>query len=126
MTSPREVTNGPPELPGLSAASVWMTSSINRPDCDLSERPRALTTPAVTAAEYASSKASSDGAIGWEPEFCGFSLSTSRRARFILFSFARLKIQPKFKHEKLGCKPRVKDLRPGAMPVSRNQPHSSQ
>jgi len=28
---PRESTKGPPELPGLSAASVWMTSSISRP-----------------------------------------------------------------------------------------------
>ena len=31
MTSPREETSGPPELPGLSAASVWITSSISRP-----------------------------------------------------------------------------------------------
>ena len=31
ITSPREDTSGPPELPGLSAASVWMTSSIMRP-----------------------------------------------------------------------------------------------
>jgi hypothetical protein len=47
-TSPRELTKGPPELPGLSAASVWITASISRPDCDRSERPSALTTPAVT------------------------------------------------------------------------------
>ena len=31
ITSPREDTSGPPELPGLSAASVWITSSIIRP-----------------------------------------------------------------------------------------------
>ena len=31
ITSPREETSAPPELPGLSAASVWMTSSISRP-----------------------------------------------------------------------------------------------
>ena len=31
MTSPADDTSGPPELPGLSAASVWMTSSISRP-----------------------------------------------------------------------------------------------
>ena len=31
ITRPRESTSGPPELPGLSAASVWMTSSISRP-----------------------------------------------------------------------------------------------
>ena len=34
MTSPRELTSGPPELPGFNAASVWMTLSINRPDCE--------------------------------------------------------------------------------------------
>ena len=48
MTAPRESTSGPPELPGLSAASVWMMLSISRPDCERSVRPRALTTPAVT------------------------------------------------------------------------------
>jgi hypothetical protein len=48
ITSPRVFTSGPPELPGLRAASVWMTSSINRPDCERSDRPSALTTPAVT------------------------------------------------------------------------------
>ena len=31
-TSPAAVTSGPPEFPGLSAASVWMTLSISRPD----------------------------------------------------------------------------------------------
>ena len=29
MTSPREFSSGPPELPGLMAASVWMASSMN-------------------------------------------------------------------------------------------------
>ena len=48
MTSPRELTSGPPELPGFSAASVCKTSSISRPDCARSDRPRALMTPAVT------------------------------------------------------------------------------
>ncbi len=48
ITSPREFTSGPPELPGLSAASVWITSSMLRPERDCSERPSALTTPAVT------------------------------------------------------------------------------
>ena len=48
ITSPRELTSGPPELPGLSAASVWITSSISRPDCARRLRPSALTTPAVT------------------------------------------------------------------------------
>ncbi|MNC84884.1 hypothetical protein D3C83_04520 [compost metagenome] len=48
ITSPREDTSGPPELPGFNAASVWITSSIRRPFWDLSERPSADTTPAVT------------------------------------------------------------------------------
>jgi len=48
MTSPREVTSGPPEFPGLSAASVWITFSINRPERERSDRPSALTTPDVT------------------------------------------------------------------------------
>jgi hypothetical protein len=30
-TSPREFSSGPPELPGFSAASVWITSGISRP-----------------------------------------------------------------------------------------------
>ena len=47
-TSPAADTSGPPELPGLSAASVWMTSSIRRPLRDRSDRPSAETTPAVT------------------------------------------------------------------------------
>ena len=37
-TSPCDDTSGPPELPGLSAASVWITSSISRP---VRERKRA-------------------------------------------------------------------------------------
>lgn len=48
MTSPRVLTSGAPELPGLSAASVWMTLSISRPEAPRSERPRPLTMPAVT------------------------------------------------------------------------------
>ncbi len=31
MTSPRELSSGPPELPGLMAASVWMASSMGCP-----------------------------------------------------------------------------------------------
>ena len=31
MTSAREFSKGPPELPGLMAASVWMASSISEP-----------------------------------------------------------------------------------------------
>ena len=43
--------SAPPELPGFRAASVWITSSISRPALALRvgrDRPRALTTPAVT------------------------------------------------------------------------------
>ena len=47
-TSPCEDTSGPPELPGLSAASVWITSSIRRPLRARSVRPSAETTPVVT------------------------------------------------------------------------------
>src|SRR6185312_546101 len=46
-----ESASAPPELPGLSAASVWMTSSTTRavrPSRVGSERPSPLTTPAVT------------------------------------------------------------------------------
>ena len=46
-----ESASAPPELPGLSAASVWMTSSMTRTvpaERAGSERPSALTTPAVT------------------------------------------------------------------------------
>ena len=42
------VTSGPPELPGLSAASVWIRFSSRRTVRARSERPSALTTPAVT------------------------------------------------------------------------------
>ena len=48
MTSPRELTSGPPELPGFRAASVWMTSSIMRPVVERMLLPNALMTPAVT------------------------------------------------------------------------------
>jgi len=48
ITSPHQLTSGPPELPGLRAASVWITLSINRPEVERSERPSALITHAVT------------------------------------------------------------------------------
>ena len=47
-----ESASAPPELPGFSAASVWITSSMNRrfplPSAVASERPNPLTTPDVT------------------------------------------------------------------------------
>ena len=48
ITSAFDDTSGPPELPGLSAASVWITSSMVRPLAERIERPSADTTPAVT------------------------------------------------------------------------------
>ena len=50
-TRPRESARAPPELPGLSAASVWITSSMSRAVLRPRAgrlRPSALTTPAVT------------------------------------------------------------------------------
>ena len=44
-TSPRVLNSGPPELPGFTATSVWMNGT--NPSSG-SERPLALTTPAVT------------------------------------------------------------------------------
>ena len=43
-------TSAPPELPGLSAASVWITSSISRPLSPRNVRRNAEMTPAVTVA----------------------------------------------------------------------------
>ena len=39
--------NGPPEFPGLIAASVWMTPWMSRPPTEVMVRPRALITPVV-------------------------------------------------------------------------------
>src|SRR5215203_5431541 len=55
------LASGPPELPGLIAASVWITFSMSRPLSPLIERPRALTTPAVT--------------LRWKPR--GFPIATT-------------------------------------------------
>ena len=49
ITRPRPSASAPPELPGLSAASVWITFSTRRPRAAVgSDRPSAETTPAVT------------------------------------------------------------------------------
>ena len=40
ITSPRELASGPPELPGFSAASVWIMLSIIRPDLERKVRPQ--------------------------------------------------------------------------------------
>jgi hypothetical protein len=47
-TRPAPLTSGPPELPGFSGASVWITLSIIRPEGARSVRPSADTIPAVT------------------------------------------------------------------------------
>jgi hypothetical protein len=47
-TRPPAATSGPPELPGFSGASVWITESTLCPDRVRSVRPSALTMPAVT------------------------------------------------------------------------------
>ena len=48
ITWPAALNSGPPELPGLIAASVWMTSSIEKPLGEEISRCSALTTPAVS------------------------------------------------------------------------------
>ena len=48
ITRPPESSSGPPELPGLSAASVWITPSIEKPFGALICRSSALTTPVVS------------------------------------------------------------------------------
>ena len=47
ITRPAESSSGPPELPGLSAASVWITPEIEKPLGALISRSSALTTPVV-------------------------------------------------------------------------------
>jgi hypothetical protein len=48
MTSPREFKSGPPELPGLIAASVWMIPLIIRSFLARNERSRLLMIPVVS------------------------------------------------------------------------------
>ncbi len=48
IISPREFNSGPPELPGLIAASVWMTPAICSPEGDCSGRSSALMMPVVS------------------------------------------------------------------------------
>ncbi len=47
MSRPELSSSGPPELPGLMAASVWMTFLMVRRLTDWISRPKALTTPQV-------------------------------------------------------------------------------
>ncbi len=47
ITRPRESSSGPPELPGLIGASVWMTLSIEKLFGAWIVRPRPETIPAV-------------------------------------------------------------------------------
>src|SRR3989344_5551616 len=55
-TSPRALNSGPPELPGFTATSVWMKGTRLSSG---SERPLALTTPAVTL--FSKPKGGADG-----------------------------------------------------------------
>ena len=48
MISPSELRRGPPEFPGLMAASVWMMSSIKVPVSERIVRPRELMIPVVS------------------------------------------------------------------------------
>ncbi len=50
-TRPLESSSGPPELPGLIAASVWMTSAIVAPSGAWMSRPSAETMPLVKVCE---------------------------------------------------------------------------
>jgi len=50
-TSPSSVTSGPPLLPGLTAASVWMASAMENPFAAGSVRSTPLTMPAETDPE---------------------------------------------------------------------------
>ena len=47
ISFPPESSRGPPELPGLIAASVCMASLMGTPALDCISLPRALTTPVV-------------------------------------------------------------------------------
>ena len=47
ITRPALSSSGPPELPGLMAASVWMTPLISRPEAAGRRRPSALMMPEV-------------------------------------------------------------------------------
>ena len=47
-TWPPELSSGPPELPGLSAASVWITRSIGEPSRPWIVRSVAETIPLVS------------------------------------------------------------------------------
>ena len=48
ITCPELFSSGPPELPGLIAASVWMMFSMIRPFSARIERPVALIMPVVS------------------------------------------------------------------------------
>src|SRR5207237_850221 len=90
-TRPRESTSGPPELPGLSATSVWMMLSMSRPVVLRGELPRALSTPAATAgvgadAHYGGADGVDDGddGVGVGVEQIGVGAWRGRRAGGLL------------------------------------------
>ena len=72
-TRPRPSASAPPELPGLSAASVWITFSTRRPadpDGSAAIDPRAETTPAVTVPGQAHRAADRDDELA-DPQLVG-------------------------------------------------------
>ena len=62
-TRPSASSSGPPELPGLIAASVWIASSIWKSVSDSTERPVAEITP--TESEFSSPNGLPIAATGW-------------------------------------------------------------
>lgn len=61
-TRPAMSSSGPPLLPGLMAASVWMAPAITPPSWLLISRPRPLMTPGVRAARLSTAPATNAGA----------------------------------------------------------------
>ena len=90
ITRPVASSSGPPELPGLIAASVWMTSSIAKPLGAVMRRCSAETTPVVsvrsrpnglpiaTVGSPTRTAPESPSASGWSLTSLGFTASTAR------------------------------------------------
>ena len=85
---PRPSASAPPLLPGLSAASVWITSSTTRPDFVGSERPSPDTMPAVTLPARPSGLPTRDHELA-HPQILGASHRDRRGHRVARQSTAR-------------------------------------
>ena len=66
ITRPSGPTSGPPELPGLIAASVWIAPAIWKSVSDATERLTALTTP--TESDCCCPNGEPIAATGWPTE----------------------------------------------------------